>query len=207
MVVRAVLCDLGGVVIRIDASRTWAGWAAHSTRPETDPYAPYADEVYERFERDEVTEGEYLQAVRDRLSLDATDDELVASFNDLYLGVDDGTVAVLRILRDRGALVLALTNTNRTHHRVWSERFADSLEVFDDVHCSHDLRARKPEAEAFLRILEMHGLAPEEVVFIDDVPAYVEAARALGLHAITFLDADDLAHRLAQLDWLDEAPT
>lgn len=207
MAVRAVLCDLGGVVIRIDATRTWAGWAAHSTLPDVDPYAPYTDEVYERFERDEVPEAEYLRNVRDRLSLEGTDDELVAAFNDLYLGVDEATVAVLRERRDRGALVLALTNTNRTHHRVWSDRYAGPLEVFHEIHCSHDLGARKPEPAAFLRTLETHGLAPDEVVFIDDVPGYVEAARALGLHAITFLDADDLAHRLAELDWLDEAPT
>lgn len=207
MAVRAVLCDLGGVVIRIDATRTWSGWAAHSSRPDADPYAPYTDEVYERFERDEVTEAEYLQHVRDRLSLEGTDDELVAAFNDLYLGIDDGTVAVLRMLRARGALVLALTNTNRTHHRVWSQRYAETLEVFHDVHCSHDLGARKPEPEAFRRVLETHGLAPHEVVFIDDVPAYVAAARTVGLHAITFLDAGHLAERVAELEWLSEDPS
>lgn len=201
MATRAVLCDLGGVVIQIDADRIRAGWARRSSLPVAEVFAAFPDDVYDQFERDEVTEGEYLRHVRTRLRLYGTDDEIRAVFNDLYLGVDHRTVGLLRWLRQLGAVVLALTNTNRTHHQVWSRRFADALDVFDEVHCSHALGCRKPEPEVFDWVLNEHGLDPREVVFIDDVAGHVAAAQTMGLQGIVFTDAAMLTRQLAALDW------
>jgi HAD superfamily hydrolase (TIGR01509 family) len=199
--IRAVLCDLGGVVIRIDPDRIRSAWAELSDLTPGAVYRAYPDAVYDRFERDEVTEDEYLEHVRDTLSLRGTAEQIRAAFNDLYLGVDEDTVALLRRVKGRGVIMLALTNTNRTHHRVWSERFADALDLFDQVHCSHDLACRKPEPEVFRRVLEVHGLRAGEALFIDDVPGHVEAAEVAGLEAVVFTDAARLQRRLDALDW------
>lgn len=198
---RAVLCDLGGVVIQIDPDRIRAQWARMSTLPASEVYSAYPDDIYDEFERDEVTEGEYLRHVRTRLRLEGTDEEILTAFNDLYLGADSATVDTLQRLRERGVLLLALTNTNRSHHRVWSRRFADVLDLFDHVHCSHHLRSRKPEPEVFRAVLDEHNLKPGEVVFIDDVPGHVSAAKAVGLEGVVFTDASTLAKQLAGFDW------
>jgi putative hydrolase of the HAD superfamily len=110
-------------------------------------------------------------------------------------------VTLLQGLRERGALVVALTNTNRIHHRIWSQRYVDALTVFDTIHSSHDLRARKPEPSAFMAVLDAHHLEPAEAVFIDDSPGHVEAACEVGLHGIVFTDADRLAEQLRDLPW------
>jgi glucose-1-phosphatase len=199
--IQTVLCDLGGVVIRIDADRIREGWAQMSPLPVAEVYAAYPDEVYDRFERDEVTEDEYLHHVRSRLRLEGTDEEIRGAFNDLFLGVDVGTLDVLQRLRRRGVLTLALTNTNRTHHRVWSRRFADALGVFHEVYSSHDLASRKPEPAVYRRVLQEHGLVPGEVLFIDDLPSHVAAAQAVGLKGIVFTDASTLAEQLEAFDW------
>lgn len=206
MAIRAVLCDLGGVVIKIDPDRIRSRWAELSALPPQLVHSAYPDDVYDSFERDEITEDEYIAHVRDRLSLQGTPEQIRAAFNDLYLGVDEDTVDLLRRLKERGVLVLALTNTNRTHHGVWSRRFAGALDVFEQVHCSHDLRCRKPEPQVFRRVLKAHGLQAGEVVFIDDVPGHVEAAETAGLEALVFTDAEALRRRLEALDWaLDDA--
>lgn len=195
--IRAVLCDLGGVVIRIDPDRIRSAWSAMSTLPPGDVYDAFPDATYDRFERDEITETEYFEHVRDDLRLRGTVEEVRAAFNDLYLGVDEETVAVLRGLKERGVVLLALTNTNRAHHRVWSERFADALDVFDEVHCSHELGCRKPEPEVFARVLEAHQLPASGVVFVDDVEGHVEAAKAAGLGGVVFTDAATLERQLS----------
>lgn len=201
MAIRAVLCDLGGVVIRIDADRIRAGWARLSALRAAEVYAAYPDPVYDRFERDEVTEDGYLDHVRSQLRLQGTDEEIRAAFNDLYLGVDHETLDLLQGLRQRGVVVLALTNTNRTHHRVWSRRFSTALEVFDEVYSSHELGSRKPEPEVFRRVLAEHDLTPGEVLFIDDTPDNVAGAAAVGLEAIVFTDAPTLAVQLEGFAW------
>lgn len=193
-------CDLGGVVVRIDPDRIRSGWARLSMLPPEAVHAAYPDAVYEGFERGEVTEDEYLGHVRSTLELRGTADQIRAAFNDLFLGVDMDTVGVLRRIKEQGVLMLALTNTNRTHHRVWSRRFADALDVFDQVHCSHELGCRKPEPEVFGRVLDEHGLVASEVVFVDDVKGHVEAARAAGLQAVVFTDAATLKRQLDELD-------
>ena len=200
MTIRAVLCDLGGVVIRIDADRIRAGWAQLSALPAHEVFAAYPDDAYRRFERDELSEEAYLHHVRRHLHLDGTDDQIRAAFNDLYLGVDHDTIDLLHHLRERGVVMLALTNTNRTHHRVWSRRYAEALDVFEQVHCSHDLGHRKPEPEAFHRVLREHRLDPEDVVFIDDDPRNVTAAKRIGMEGLVFTDGATLAEQLAALD-------
>ncbi|TVP72464.1 MAG: HAD family phosphatase [Nitriliruptor sp.] len=202
---KAVLCDLGGVVIRIDPDRIRRRWAARSPLPASEVHAAYPDAAYEAFERDELSAGEYLAHVRERLQLQGDDDELAADFNDLYLGADAAVVDLLWRLRHRGVRLIALTNSNRLHHQVWSRRFSAELGVFETIHCSHDLRARKPERAAFERVLDAHGLAPSATVFVDDLPANVEAARALGLQGLVFTGATTLADDLARLGLLDTA--
>ena len=199
MAVTAMVCDLGGVVLPIDPDRIRHSWARRSRLSTAEVLAAYPDEVYEAFERDEVSEEAYLAHVRERLALDGSDEQLAEDFNDLYLGVDEEVVRLLWRLRDHGLTVVALSNTNRLHHRVWSRRFAEALSVFEAVHSSHDLRARKPEPAAYLRVLDAHGLDAESTCFVDDVPAYVDAAEDLGLRGVVYTDAASLAARLAEL--------
>lgn len=198
---RAVICDLGGVVVRIDSDRVRQSWAALSDLPDAASLAPYPDATYEAFERGDVTEAEYFTHVRSTLQCRENDEELLDGFNDLFLGIDHDVIQQLRGLRDDGVRVIALTNTNAAHQRVWARRFADELAVFERVHCSHELGARKPEPAAFEQVLATHALDGGEAVFIDDVPDYVDAATALGMHGIVFESAPSLARDLNSLSW------
>jgi HAD superfamily hydrolase (TIGR01509 family) len=58
------------------------------------------------------------------------------------------------------------------------------MALFERVFASHELRARKPEREAYLKVISALGLAPAECVFVDDDPANVEAAREVGMRAV-----------------------
>jgi putative hydrolase of the HAD superfamily len=73
-----------------------------------------------------------------------------------------------------------LTNSPREH----AERILDKLKIADLFTHIFDLRGNglkgKPHAEAFFRAFNTLGAAPEQVLFVDDTPAYVEGCRALG---------------------------
>lgn len=64
----------------------------------------------------------------------------------------------------------------------------DWLRPFQPRIFSCRLRAVKPEPAAFTAALALLGCGPEEVVFFDDRPANVAAARELGLRATLFTD-------------------
>lgn len=64
--------------------------------------------------------------------------------------------------------------------------------VRDDPRCarierfvfSNEIGVRKPDAAAFMALAESLQLAPHEIVFVDDHPGNVAAARALGFEAL-----------------------
>jgi putative hydrolase of the HAD superfamily len=83
-----------------------------------------------------------------------------------------------------------LTNSPREH----AERIINKLGIsglFDHI---FDIRGNglrgKPNPQAYLRSYRILGAAPEEVLFVDDTPAYVEGCRAAGGQAL-LLDEND----------------
>lgn len=69
----------------------------------------------------------------------------------------------------------------------------------DAVHASCHLGVRKPDAAFYRRLLAETGMAPHEVLFVDDREVNVEGARAVGIAAHRFTDVPRL------VTWLREA--
>lgn len=198
--VKMLVVDLGGVVIDIDPARCHRCWAGLSGVPANELRSQlFPDPVYEAFERDEVPGADYLEHVRKVLGVDATDEALSHCFNDIYLGVNREVIAMLAEQRDRGLRVVALTNTNRLHHQCWSKVYAEPLSVLEHVYLSFELGARKPEPACFSQVLEQEQVEPREVVFIDDVPQHVAAARQRDIQAVLFTGAAQLVSEFDRL--------
>lgn len=93
---------------------------------------------------------------------------------------DPAALQVVRDVRAAGIRTCLATNQQEYRARMMHEgRFYD--DVMDDQFFSYLVGARKPQPEYFHAILEATGLVAGEVLFIDDVAANVEAARAVGL--------------------------
>ncbi len=58
---------------------------------------------------------------------------------------------------------------------------------FDRTFYSYELGLAKPDVRYFNAIVAQLGLAPEQVIFIDDGERNVAAAREAGLHAEQFV--------------------
>ncbi len=57
----------------------------------------------------------------------------------------------------------------------------------------------KPDPAIYQLLIDRYGLTPEECVFLDDLPANVEAAAGLGLHTILFRSRQQAEEELARL--------
>lgn len=84
-----------------------------------------------------------------------------------------------------------LTNNVREFKEGWRAMVDFDL-LFDDVVDSHELGIRKPNAEIYRVALERLGADPARTAFLDDSPANVAAATALGMHGIV-VDVDPTA--------------
>ena len=63
---------------------------------------------------------------------------------------------------------------------------ADFLTNRENIFVSYELRLLKPDLEIYKKVLEKLNAIPEEVVFIDDKPRNVDAAKSLGMYGIVF---------------------
>ncbi len=94
-------------------------------------------------------------------------------------------LADLRAQRDAGAglRLYYLSNMPAPHARILQQQYP-FMQWFDGGIFSGDVKLIKPQREIYELLAARHALKPAETVFIDDSLANVEAARALGWHAI-----------------------
>ena len=99
-------------------------------------------------------------------------------------------VAWARQLRPAGMRTAVLSNMP-LDIRVYLTDVARWLPEFDHMTFSCDVRLVKPKPEIYELCLNGLGLTASEVLFLDDRPENIEAARRLGMHAIEFTTPEE----------------
>ena len=197
--VKALLFDLGGVVIEIDFDRVLKRWEPISKLSFTELKATFHfDTAYERHERGEIEAAEYFAHLRDFLHLDASNDEIAAGWNAVF--VADLPEVLAAIAQARAELpCYAFTNTNPTHLAAWKAGFPAAFNGFDKTFISSDLGVRKPERRAFDAITADIGVAHEQILFFDDTLENITGAREAGLQAVYVQSPEDVCNVLINL--------
>lgn len=128
-----------------------------------------------------------------------------AALEMLITDVDPDALDVAQKLKAEGYRVFILSNTNPDILRGNRERY-NYMDFFDGSYFSCEIGHRKPEPNAYQRILQDHGLSPEDCLFIDDQERNLTAAAALGIRTLQHKigDAVPLSKKLAYL--LESSP-
>jgi 2-haloacid dehalogenase len=124
--------------------------------------------------------------------------------DEMLAGPISGTVEILAELRARGVPLYALSNWSAETFPIAQKRF-EFLQWFDGIFLSAEARAIKPNPRIYQHFFEAFAIAPDQTIFIDDLPLNVAAAAALGMHAIHFTDPAALRCELVKLRLLDPA--
>jgi putative hydrolase of the HAD superfamily len=203
--VRALLFDLGGVVINLDFEGAFRLWASRAGCDPTLIAERFTiDDSYEQHERGEIPASRYFAALRQTLGIDLSDEDFIEGWNDVFLGPLPGMSDVLSVAR-RHLPLFAFTNSNPTHKSVWEHLYAYELRPFRTIFVSSDIGSRKPDPEAFRLVARRMGFAPGEVLFFDDGPGNVEGARTAGMQGVLVRSIRDVHRELLRIG-LDVAP-
>ena len=112
-----------------------------------------------------------------------------------------GMQELLGALHGRGHAIHALSNYP-CWYRMIEERLALSRYLeWSFVSC--DTGVRKPDPRAYLGAAARLGVEPKQCILIDDRERNCAAARALGMEALRFTSARELAQELAQRGHLE----
>ena len=204
---RTAVFDLGGVVVRWDPVLAVAA-AVGRERAERFVSGDEFDFAAWNHHQDAGRSWADAEAVA-TASHPALADEVLAyraNFAHSLAGPVPGTEQILRDLHDHGIRLVALTNWSAETFHHAPEQFPEVFGLFDDVVVSGAEGVAKPDPAIFEVLARRLGHELADVFYVDDSAANVEAARAAGMDAVQFTDADTLRAELARRGLLIERP-
>lgn len=182
--VRALLFDLGGVLIDVDfqrAFKVWAPFSRLSAQQMAQRFGP--DLAYQRHERGEIDAITYFDHLAKVLQLEADHGQIEAGWNAIFGGEITATLRCVRAARTRWPCHV-FSNTNATHQRAWTALYPDTMASVDRWFVSSEMGLRKPDVAAFHHVADALGLPPAALLFFDDLSQNVQGAQAAGLRAV-----------------------
>ncbi|HEX9899436.1 MAG TPA: HAD family phosphatase [Candidatus Methylomirabilis sp.] len=195
--IRLIISDFGGVICTFDY-RIFCQRLAGRTGRTTDQVfaAAFGDRLQREFETGRLSGPAYHRAVMDRLGADVPYEEFFPMYGDIFTEIP-ATCDLLRRLHARYLLYL-LSDTNEIHFGYVRETVG-ILRVFREFIVSYQVGAMKPDPRIYGEALRRSGLPATACVFVDDRPANVEGAARVGMHALLFQSAEQLAAELTRL--------
>jgi epoxide hydrolase-like predicted phosphatase len=105
--------------------------------------------------------------------------------------VYDGTVEIVRRLKQAGWPVYLLSNFSAEKFQLMQQRF-EFLQLFDDKIISGENKLIKPDLAIYRLTLKRINRKPSECLFIDDSLPNIETAQSLGFNTILFHSPEQL---------------
>lgn len=198
MVQKHVIFDLGAVLIDWDAALAFAD--VFTTRDAAESWmAQIGFSAWNRLQDGGRSFAEGLAAARaEHGDLARPLEGYLAAFPVTIEKSVPGSWEILEALAARDVPLYAITNWAAETWPAALEIHPRLATVFRDIVVSGQVVELKPEPAIYRILMNRNGLAPQDCIFIDDSPANVAGARAVGMDAIHFTGAEALARELTQ---------
>jgi putative hydrolase of the HAD superfamily len=196
---RVIVFDYGEVISRSPSERDRADLLAVADVPDAAFWGPYWAH------RDGLDQGttsirEYWKLVAADLGVSFSESRIqelwVADYTG-WLSVDPGTFDVVADLFDGGSRIALLSNAGFDFASPF--RFSPIARFFERVFVSAELGMIKPDPRIFTEVARELGIAPTEMVFIDNKQINVAGAETLGIIGHHFTSAAGLRTFLESL--------
>jgi epoxide hydrolase-like predicted phosphatase len=195
MAIRAVIWDIGGVLVRTEdyeprrrlAERLGLSREALET-------LVFGSEMGQKAQMGMVSAKELLEYACREVHYPV--EETTRFEEEFFAGdrLDEELVGYIRSLRSHyrtGIISNAWDDVGAMIERRWK-----MPDAFDQIVLSAEVKLGKPDPRIFYLALEKLQVAPQEAVFIDDVDHNVAGARAVGMHAIQFRSSEQVRAEL-----------
>lgn len=196
MSVRFVYFDLGNVLIRFSVHRMLTQVAELlGQTPEFVHSQMFDEQRYRNFEVGAVSIDEFVDQLCESLETKPNRDDFLNALNDIFWA-NDPMLPIARKLAKLNFPRGILSNTNQLHWEYVENAFPRIWDAFPDHKISSfAVHALKPFPEIYKIAYEeakreIPDLQPNEILFIDDLEANVEAAKQFGFQTIHYTEFD-----------------
>ncbi len=194
--IKTVIFDLGRVLIPFDFMRAYVRMQALCGLTPDEMRARLSrDQFVHRFETGLIESRDFVAEVAARLDVEIDYDGFCDIWSSIFLPETLVPERVVEGIRRHHRTVL-LSNTNELHFAMLDERYP-ILSHFDARILSYEVKAMKPSPAIYQAAIDAAGCAPGECFFTDDIPAYIDGAKAMGIDAVQFESGEQILGELA----------
>jgi glucose-1-phosphatase len=195
--IELVAFDLGNVLCAVDEMSVADQFSAICDKSSEDVHKIVFDQQHKlKFESGEMTFAEHAIRAISSLGIDMPLDEFTDLYDSVLIPSENMFPLVTKISEThRIALV---SNTSEPHWKS-AEKFLPFSSLLNPVIVSYEVDSMKPEQLFYQALLDQSGVAAENILFIDDLPQNIEAARDAGMIGHQFTSPQNLEQALVEL--------
>lgn len=204
MTIKAVIFDLGNVLVDVDFNRALTALSRHLEREGPGLSSDDAQHLIALLECNELDARQFYERVCACGNYTVAFDRFCEIYCDMFEPVDT-MIAAHAAIRRRGLPTYLFSNTSLLHfeHIRSRHRF---MADFDDAVLSFRIGCMKPHPRSYEAVEGLTGARGEALVYIDDRVENVEGARRRGWHAVHHTVPSETIAQLAGLGLLDPKP-
>lgn len=180
---KAILFDLGGVLIDLAPSKVFEHWAkAADVTPASLAARWKIEAAYKAHEEGKMEFIEFTSHLQKQLGISITQSDWKTGWNALLGQPFPDLLPRLSALAKRIPLY-CFSNTNQTH---WTALTARTNHpqlggFFQKIYLSYAIGRRKPNVESYRWVTNDMGYRPTDIAFLDDNAANIHGAKRAGL--------------------------
>lgn len=192
---RAIIFDIGRVLVRVDVARAMQGLASGTSLTPSELWSAIEkDPRWPDWQEGRIKPRDWYHHLANRLGGGLTFEQFTEVWNRALDPVPIHEDSLFESLSPRYRLAL-LSNTDPIHVRNLESTYS-FFAYFPSRIYSCAVGASKPDPLIYREALRAVKARAEEALYIDDIAAYVEAAQRLGMKAIQFQSPAQLASAL-----------
>lgn len=194
-----IVFDLGNVLIRWNPRNLYSKLFGNDEKA----METFLTEVCHPAWNEEQDRGRpWAEAIQEAISRHPSQEAFIRAYDERWeetiIGPIEGTVDILRELKEKEIRLLALTNWSAEKFPVALRQY-DFLQWFEGILVSGEEKLIKPDPAIFHLLISRYTLDPARTIFIDDSPHNIDSASRLGFQALHFTDPDRLRRELLSL--------
>jgi putative hydrolase of the HAD superfamily len=188
--IRNIVFDLGGVILENDIRLTLDAFASLGSADVGRYFGlGFADSFFLDYELGQISDEEFIGNLRNLIPAPVDDAAIIRAWDALLLDFPPRRIGLLEELGKKFRIFL-FSNTNALHLQavrgIYRKQFGRGTldEHFEKTYYSHILGMRKPEAAAYLYILQENGLMANETLLVEDSQVNIDGARLVGMEGL-----------------------
>jgi glucose-1-phosphatase len=198
--IRIILFDIGGVLVEFTGIPSLQAWTGNRLTPDELWRKWLSSSFVRSFESGEIGPDTFADQIIADMGLPVRRKEFLEAFTAWPKEVFPGAAEIVSRISSKYVRA-TLSNSNVLHWPRLMDEFG-LRNLFDHHFASHLTGKLKPDREVFEHVVSVLKCEPSAILYLDDQPLNVEAAKLIGFQAVWVKEVQEVEHVLTDANVL-----